>query len=109
MSLGLWEKKERLEIDCPMPANTHGFLKVVFLQFFFFFLFLIVGACFQVRKGIDCIIYLNTWMAHNVISHARLSLFFQFSYLTFYCVRAHVKHDQNFVFKVQYSQCIKHD
>lgn len=86
-SLGLWKKKEKLEIDCPRPANTHGFLKVILLPFFvFLFFFLIVGVCFQVRKGIDCRIYLNTWMAHNVISHARLSLFFQFSYLMFYCV-----------------------
>lgn len=39
-SLGLWKKKEKLEIDCPMPANTHGFLKVILLPFFVFLFFL---------------------------------------------------------------------
>lgn len=51
-----------------------------------FFLILIAGVCFQLRKGIDCTSYLDTWMAHNVISHARLSLFFQFSSFIFYYV-----------------------
>lgn len=50
------------------------------------FLILIAGVCFQLRKGIDCISYLDTWMAHIVISHARLSLFFQFSSFIFYYV-----------------------